>query len=126
MVNVPDNFGIKVDEIKLHDKEKIEDYIKLIKVLQDDNLKLEKERATLKQTLKMQAVMTKNENPKERYKNLNLSGEQQLKLDQYALNLMNGELEIDQGDVYSLRRENESLKADLEVLKQKNFDTIAH
>jgi cell shape-determining protein MreC len=74
----------------------------------------------------MQAVMTKNENPKERYKNLNLSGEQQLKLDQYALNLMNGELEIDQGDVYSLRRENESLKADLEVLKQKNFDTIAH
>jgi hypothetical protein len=49
MVNVPDNFGIKVDEIKLHDKEKIEDYIKLIKVLQDDNLKLEKERATLKQ-----------------------------------------------------------------------------
>ena len=49
MVNVPDNFGIKVDEIKLNDKEKIEDYIKLIKVLQDDNLKLEKERATLKQ-----------------------------------------------------------------------------
>jgi hypothetical protein len=38
MFNVPDNFGIKIDEIKLHDKEKIEDYIKLIKVLQDDNL----------------------------------------------------------------------------------------
>lgn len=28
--------------------------------------------------------------------------------------------------MYSLRRENENLKADLEVLKQKNFDTIAH
>ena len=70
MTNVPDNFGIKVDQIKLHDKEKIEDYKKLIKILQDDNLKLEKERANLKHALKMQSVMIKNENPGDRYKNL--------------------------------------------------------
>lgn len=33
MANVPDNYGIKIEMIKLHDKERIEDYKKLIKVL---------------------------------------------------------------------------------------------
>lgn len=33
MANVPDNYGIKLDQIKLHDKEKIDDFKKLIKVL---------------------------------------------------------------------------------------------
>lgn len=53
MANVPDNYGIKLDQIKLHDKDKIEDFKKLIKVLQDDNYKLEEERAKLKHTLKV-------------------------------------------------------------------------
>lgn len=48
MANVPDNYGIPLETIKLHDKERIEDYKKLIKVLQDDNYKLEAERADLK------------------------------------------------------------------------------
>ena len=33
MANVPDNYGINLQEIKLYDKERIEDYKKLIKVL---------------------------------------------------------------------------------------------
>ena len=33
MANVPDNFGVNLEAIKLHDKERIEDYKKLIKVL---------------------------------------------------------------------------------------------
>ena len=33
MANVPDNFGINLENIKLYDKERIEDYKKLIKVL---------------------------------------------------------------------------------------------
>lgn len=33
MANVPDNYGIKLDQIKLHDKDKIDDFKKLIKVL---------------------------------------------------------------------------------------------
>ena len=48
MANVPDNYGINLAEIKLYDKERIQDYKKLIKVLQDDNYKLEEERANLK------------------------------------------------------------------------------
>jgi len=33
MANVPDNFGIRLETIKLYDKERIEDFKKLIKVL---------------------------------------------------------------------------------------------
>ena len=33
MANVPANYGIKLDEIKLHDRDKIDDFKKLIKVL---------------------------------------------------------------------------------------------
>lgn len=48
MANVPDNYGIPLETIKLYDKERIEDFKKLIKVLQDDNYKLEEERANIK------------------------------------------------------------------------------
>ena len=53
MANVPDNYGINLEQVKLHDKEKIDDFKKLIKVLQDDNYKLEEERAKLKHALKV-------------------------------------------------------------------------
>lgn len=65
MAQVPQNFGIKIENIKLLNKEKIEDYRKLIKVLQEDNYKLEEERAKLKHQLKL-LYMTKNSgDPKE-------------------------------------------------------------
>ena len=72
MANVPQNFGISLDSIKLYDKEKVDDFKKLIKVLQDDNYKLEEERAKLKHALKIQAMMykTDSKNPDERYKGL--------------------------------------------------------
>jgi predicted nuclease with TOPRIM domain len=70
MANVPDNYGIKLDQIKLHDKEKIDDFKKLIKVLQDDNYKLEEERAKLKHALKVQSMMYKSTDPSERFKGL--------------------------------------------------------
>jgi hypothetical protein len=38
------------------DRDKIDDYKKLIRVLQDDNYRLEAERAKLKQQLKLQVV----------------------------------------------------------------------
>jgi hypothetical protein len=70
MANVPDNYGIKLDQIKLHDKDKIDDFKKLIKVLQDDNYKLEEERAKLKHALKVQSMMYNSSDPSQRYKNL--------------------------------------------------------
>ena len=48
MAGVPDNYGIDKEKIKLLNREKIEDFRKLIKVLQDDNYNLEQERAALK------------------------------------------------------------------------------
>ena len=41
MYNVPTNFGIQIDQIKLHDKETIDDYKRLIRELQNDNYNLE-------------------------------------------------------------------------------------
>ena len=39
--DVPANYGIPIHEIKLHDKETIDDYKRLIKELQTDNYNLE-------------------------------------------------------------------------------------
>jgi len=50
--NVASNFGETIEQIKLHDRDKIEDYKKLIQVLQEDNYMLEEERARLKNLLK--------------------------------------------------------------------------
>ena len=55
--NVPENFGIQLEQIKLHDREKIDDYKKLIRVLQEDNYKLEEERARMKHMLKQQSML---------------------------------------------------------------------
>ncbi len=72
MAGVPDNYGIPLETIKLHDKERIEDYKKLIKVLQNDNYKLEEERANMKHQLKLQAMMykTNETDPRLRYKGI--------------------------------------------------------
>ncbi len=71
MANVPENYGKNlVEQIKMHDREKIEDYKKLITVLQDDNYRLEEERARLKHLLKQQSILYKQE-PSQRYKGLN-------------------------------------------------------
>lgn len=70
MAHVPANYGINLEQVKLHDREKIDDYKKLIRVLQEDNYKLEEERARLKHMLKQQSMMYKQE-PSQRYKGLN-------------------------------------------------------
>ena len=121
MANVPDNYGIKLDQIKLHDKEKIDDFKKLIKVLQEDNFKLEEERAKLKHAIKIQSMMYKSTDPSERFKGL--SQDQLMSVDQFVLRLLTGEAS-DPSDVYSLRRENESLKAQMEALNSKGFEQI--
>ena len=121
MANVPDNYGIKLDQIKLHDKEKIDDFKKLIKVLQDDNYKLEEERAKLKHALKVQSMMYKSTDPSERFKGL--TQDQLMTVDQFVLRLLTGDAS-DPSDVYQLRRENESLKAQMEALNAKGFDVI--
>ena len=79
MANVPENYGMNLEQIKLLDREKIDDYKKLIRVLQEDNYKLEEERAKLKHMLKQQSMLYKCEEPAQRYKNL--TPEQLFKVD---------------------------------------------
>lgn len=123
MANVPDNFGIKVEMIKLHDKERIEDYKKLIKVLQDDNYKLEEERANLKHQLKLQAMMYKSNetDPRLRYKGL--TDEQLQSVDDYVIRLLLGGAQ-EPADFYRLKKENETLKAKLELLQNTGFEQM--
>lgn len=71
MVPVPDNYGIDLSEIKLNSEKKIENYTKLIKVLQDDNYKLEEERARLKHLIKQQSMLYTNNTPWDRFPDLN-------------------------------------------------------
>lgn len=42
---VPDNFGIDREKVRLMDREKIDDFKKLVRILQEDNYQLESERA---------------------------------------------------------------------------------
>ena len=115
MANVPDNYGIPLETIKLYDKERIEDFKKLIKVLQDDNYKLEEERAKMKHQLKLQAMMYKSNetDPALRYKGL--SDEHLQSVDTYVINLLQGNAH-EAADFYKLTKENEQLKSKLEML----------
>ncbi len=120
MAQVPDNYGIDLATIKLNADKKIENYTKLIKVLQDDNYKLEEERARLKHMLKQQSMMYGNNTPWDRHPDLN--PEQLFKVDQYVIRLKSGETE-EPSDFYKLKKENATLKAQLEALSSKNEET---
>lgn len=76
MAGVPANYGIDREKVKLMDREKIDDFKKLIRVLQEDNYRLEEERAKLKHALKQQAMMYSSKTPDNRYKQFNLTDEQ--------------------------------------------------
>ena len=52
LAGVPANYGVDREAVKLLDKEKIDDFKKLIRVLQEDNYRLEAERAKLKRDLR--------------------------------------------------------------------------
>ena len=51
LANLPENFGINIEEIKLGDRMKIEDYKARIRILQRELDELESERARLKHKL---------------------------------------------------------------------------
>lgn len=116
---LPEGFGIDLGQLKLNAEKKIENYTKLIKVLQDDNYKLEEERARLKHMLKQQSMLYTNNQPWDRYPSL--TPEQLFKVDQYVLKLQAGAAE-EPSDFYKLKKENTVLKAQLEALNSKGFE----
>jgi hypothetical protein len=123
LASVPSNYGIDREKIKLMDREKIDDFKKLIRVLQDDNYRLEEERAKLKHKLKQMAMLSNCNTPGEREIRLGLTKEQISIVDDFAQKLANGEAEMP-ADVYRLKKENEDLKRQMESLNNKGFDFI--
>lgn len=70
--SVPDNFGIDRERVRLMDREKIDDYKKLVRILQEDNYLLEQERAKLKHRMKEMSMLINNKNSGGRYDQFNL------------------------------------------------------
>ena len=99
---VPDNFGIDREKVILLNKEKIDDYKKLVRILQEDNYVLENERANLKHKIKQMSMNINNKDPSQRYEALNLNSEQIHLLDLYVLKLANNEA-FDEADMYEIR-----------------------
>ena len=119
MYNVPTNFGIQIDQIKLHDKETIYDYKRLIRELQNDNYNLEQERARLKERIKHQTMMYKSSDPTERFKGL--TSDQIQKVDMFVLRLKTGEVE-DLTEYHKIKAENEQLKKYVDQVQHGGLD----
>ena len=123
MAGVPANYGIDREKVKLMDRAKIDDFTKLIRVLQEDNYRLEEERAKLKHMLKQQSMMYSCKTPTDRHKQFNLTPDQVARVDEFVWKLANGQAS-EPADFYKLRKENEKLKAQMEALNDKGFDFI--
>ena len=72
---VPDNFGKNREDIRLINKEKIDDFKKLVRILQEDNYTLEEERAKLKHRVKEMSMLMSDKNQNDRYANYGLSAD---------------------------------------------------
>jgi Ca2+-binding EF-hand superfamily protein len=122
MNNIPDNWGCEPQKriIKLQDRETVFEYKRLVKILQEDNYNLEKERARLKHRLKQQAIYSGV--PKDdKYKDL--TPEQVYRLNEFLIKLRQGEVDDDKS-MYDLIEENRSLKKELEILRTRGYDVI--
>lgn len=119
MTGVPDNYGIDLSQLKMDSEKKIENYTKLIKVLQDDNYKLEEERAKLKHMIKQQSMLYTNNTPWQRFPDL--TPDQLQKVDNFVLRMKNGD-DAEPADFLRLKQDNQVLKGQLEALNDKGFE----
>lgn len=87
---VPDNFGFDLEEIKIAEKQELEDYKAQCRKLETEIEELEAERTQLRYRLRQYNTLYSNKG--ERYKDLT---QRQLELlDAYALNLKDGKNEL--------------------------------
>lgn len=94
MNNIPDNWGCEPQKriIKLQDRETVFEYKRLVKILQEDNYNLEKERARLKHQLKQMAIYG-SLNSIEEFKDL--TPDQRVRLADFITKLRRGETDDD-------------------------------
>lgn len=115
LAKVPDNFGEMVDDIKIEREGNINDFKRQIQNLENEIEELEEERARLKHKIRQMSTLFSSNNDK-RYNGL--SPDQMAKVDNFALNLKEGRIELPVTDkTRDLMKENERLKAQIEVLE---------
>lgn len=112
---VPDNFGFDLEEIKVAEKQELEDYKTQVKHLEAELEELETERTQLRYRLRQYSSLYSNKG--ERYKDF--SPEQFELLDAYALNLREGNLDLPQIDKSKKEMEKKiiELQAQLNLLQ---------
>jgi hypothetical protein len=122
MNNIPDNWGCEPQKriIKLQDRETVFEYKRLVKILQEDNYNLEKERAKLKHQIKQMAIYG-SLNSIEEFRDL--TPEQRVRLADFLTKLRRGETDDDKS-WYDLHEENKNLKKELEILHTKGYKII--
>jgi len=122
MNNIPDNWGCEPEKriIKLQDRETVFEYKRLVKILQDDNYNLEKERARLKAQLKQMAIDGSLKSIAE-FKDL--TPDQRVRLANFLTRLRSGETSEDRS-WFELHEENENLRRELDILKTNGYKAI--
>ncbi|CAI2367120.1 unnamed protein product [Moneuplotes crassus] len=122
MNNVPDNWGCEPEKriIKLQDRETVFEYKRLVKILQQDNLSLEKERAKLKEQIRQMALDGSLKSIEELR---DLSPEQRIQLSNFLMRLRSGE--TNEGKSwFELNEENKALTKELETIKNHGYKAI--
>ena len=121
MAEVPENFGINFEEIKIANRLKMEDYKSKLRYYENEVEELERERTKLRWRLRQMSAMCEAGVTGERYQDL--TQEQWTLLDMYVLNIKDGTAQMP-GDNIELRRENEQLKAQLKIIKEQGYHLV--
>ena len=112
MAGVPENYGFNLEDIKLAEQQKLEEYRARVKRLETEVEELEKERAELRYRLRNMSTLYGEKGVRFH----GLTEEQMEKVDEFARNLKEGRLELPMTDrTRELMREVERLKAQLQV-----------
>lgn len=118
MAGVPENYGFDLNEIRLVEKQKIEEYRGRITRLEEEVEELEKERTQLRYKLRNLSTLYGEKGL--RFHQLN--AEQMRMVDDFALNLREGRIEIPLNDrSKELLLEIERLKAQIQILEANSF-----
>lgn len=120
--DLPENFlsEAELDRIKANEMEKVEDYKKLVRALQEDNLMLEDERARLKYIIKSLRMNLPHSELIQ-----GLDQEQTDQINQLIIEMKAGSKEVAVPvTMYNLKKENEKLKNQLDILNQKGQEVM--
>jgi calcium-binding protein CML len=118
MAGVPENYGFDLNEIRLVEKQKIEEYRGRITRLEEEVEELEKERTQLRYKIRNLSTLYGEKGLRFHQ----LTAEQMKLVDEFALNLREGRIEIPVSDkTKELMLEVERLKAQIQILEANSF-----